>query len=460
MARVLFIACYFPPIGGSGVQRPTKFVKYLPEFGWDPYVIAADAADGEGRDETLLRDIPSSVPVWRVPAPHPQPVRRLQRAVGYAPSPATARVPGEAPALSGRLPHGVKLLRRALVSPLYLVQEPLIDDALYWSLRVARLARGIIERESIDVLLTTSPPWSPLLTGRLLKALTGCPWVADLRDPWTTDVARYHNRGLRRSVDRVVERFCLRSADAVIAVKPDWLQDLRRRTGLPDHDRRFALITNGFDRDDFPQASGCRAQNDIRNICYMGSLYRGAIDPLLSALDRLAPSVRARLHFTLVGYVHPFDLDRLNRSEVRGLFTHRPERMSHPQAVAIMQESAVLLLLLPFDYYPGKIFEYMQAGRPVLAVGREGEASELVSRAGIGSFVAAEDSERLAEMLAAIALDHDRFLAAHYRPRREVIDQYDRVALARRLAEVLDSVKRTGVTNLRQVPYADNGREG
>ncbi len=75
MRKVLVIAYYFPPIGGSGTQRPVKFVKYLPQFGWQPYVISTDRPYGdgsEGRNETLLADIPTDVQDWRVPTPEPQ----------------------------------------------------------------------------------------------------------------------------------------------------------------------------------------------------------------------------------------------------------------------------------------------------------------------------------------------------------------------------------------------------
>ena len=138
MRKALFIAHYFPPIGGSGVQRPTKFVKYLPQFGWQPYVIATNRPYGEeGWDETLLADVPSEVQVWRVPTPHPQPVNQLARLVGWkptAPDPIAATEADGARPTTKQRPSVVKTIRRTVLSPLYLAQKPPIDDQIYWSL--------------------------------------------------------------------------------------------------------------------------------------------------------------------------------------------------------------------------------------------------------------------------------------------------------------------------------------
>lgn len=461
MKRVLFIAYYFPPIGGSGTQRPAKFVKYLPELGWQPYVISTDRPYGdgsEGRDETLLADIPAGVQVWRVPTPQPQPVQRLARLAGWQPRQAAATV-GSITAhadnpevTAASLPLATRL-RRALLAPLYLVQDPPVDPALYWALRIVPVARRSIQQEQIDVVLTTVPPWSALLTGALLRRLTGRPWVADFRDPWTENEFTYTPTPRRRRFDELLERRLLDRADAVVSVTPPWLEGLRRKTRKAD--KPFVLIPNGWDRDDFPDLAAVQAglpppvTADGRIVLlHPGSAYQGEPLPLLAALDLLAAEGVAldRLCFHFIGYVHPEDRQAIAASPHAHLFRLDPQRVPHDQALQLMREAHVLLLLRKGPgASSGKVFEYMMAGRPVLTIGSEtGVAADMVRRCGIGCIVDPNDPERLAQVLRLITLDYEGFVAEYSHLNWEVINQYDRRMLTKQLAEISARVMASG----------------
>jgi len=455
MRKVLFIAYYFPPIGGSGTQRPLKFVKYLPQFGWQPYVISTDRPYGEGsegRDETLLADIPSGVQVWREPTPQPQPVQRLARWVGWQSAAARADnlgTEGEVPLVSPELSF-IKRVRRTLLAPLYLVEKPPVDAALYWALRIVPLARRIIEQEGIDVIFTTVPPWSALLTGALLRRLTGRPWVADFRDPWTDNTFTYFPTPRRRWLDERLERRLLNRADAVISVTVPWLQGLRRRAARSQRDKPFALIPNGWDQDDFPGllavAAGLAppASNNGRIVLlHPGSAYQGEPLPLLRALERLGPQIREQLRFRFIGYLHPLDRAQIQQSPYANCFVLDSQRVPHPEALQLMSESHILLLLLRKGpgASSGKIFEYMVAGRPVLAIGT-GVAEQLVKQCGIGLAVHPEDADGLAAALRRAVEDYGGLVESYYRPNWVVIGGFERRVLAAKLAETLDTVRR------------------
>lgn len=456
MKRVLIIAYYFPPIGGSGVQRPTKFVKYLPQFGWQPYIIATDRPPGEeGWDETLLADVPPSAQVWRVPTPQPQPVNRLARWVGW--QAATARRNGKeavAPdsgALSlSHLSLG-KRLRRALLAPLYLMQEPPVDQALYWSLRVVPLARRIIKQEKIDVVLTSVPPWSPLLTGAGLQKVTGCPWIADFRDPWTDNRLIYLPSWTRRQFDEWLERRLLARVDAVVSVTEPCLRGLREKAMGKGQDKPFFLIPNGWDRGDFPEGDIGRpgeppgvGMNQQVVLLHPGSIYKDGPLPILRALEllQMGKGVLEHLRFKFVGYMHPEDQARIVNSPWHSLFEVETQRVSHPIALQLMRDSGVLLLLLHKqpEASSGKIYEYMVAGRPVLSVG-SGVASDLVQRCGIGCVVHPDAVERLAQLLRQIVVDYGGFVREYYHPDWDVINQYERRVLTGKLAAALDQVQ-------------------
>jgi glycosyltransferase involved in cell wall biosynthesis len=452
MHRVLFIAYYFPPIGGSGVQRPAKFVKYLSEFGWRPYVISTDGGRAQVEfDQTLLGDIPSDVPVWRVPTPHPTPVNWLARWIGWrgnasqAGKEAQAASPGDSLGSSGPL---WKRLRRMLLSPVYLIQEPLVDDALYWSLRIVPLAKTIVEREGIDLILVTAPPWSPLLAASLLGKLTNRPWVADFRDLWTDDTVCYTSTGIRRWLDKWLEGLVVSRANAVVSVSEPCLQILCRKAEERMMNKPVSVITNGWDRSDL--AEGGREQLGVAlnlgkdgtvTLVHPGSSYRGETTAIVRALRLLSsPEVSRQLRFHFVGYVHPQNQAEIGNSERSSSFQIERQRVSHPEAIELMRTSHILLLLGNDSFAArGKTFEYMLIGRPVLAISYGPEAA-LIRECGIGCVVHPDDIGRLAQVLRHIALDYEGFVAEYYHPNWEEINRYDRRALTQQLAEVFARV--------------------
>lgn len=453
MRKVLLIAYYFPPIGGSGVQRPAKFVKHLPEFDWQPYVISTNRPYGdgaEGRDKTLLADLPTDLRVWRVPTPQPRPVYRLAQWLGWRSVAVEAYRRGETPPpaptspAESRPPGRWAQLRHTLLAPLYLIHTPPVDPALYWALGIVPLAQRMIREEQIDVVLTTVPPWSALLTGALLRRLTGRPWVADFRDPWTDNEFTYAPTPLRRRTDEFLERRLLDRTDAVISVTPPWLEGLRSKTRRAD--KPFVLLPNGWDRDDFPNLAQARAglppptSADGRIVLlHPGSAYQGESLPLLAALDCLAAAgvELERLCFHFVGFTHPEDRAAIAASPHSRCFQLDPVRVPHDQALRMMREAHVLLLLRKGPgASSGKVFEYMVVGRPVLSIGA-GVGSRLVEEVGVGIGVAPEDLQTLANALRQIVSDYAGFVAQHYRPVWEVITGYERRALTGKLAEVL-----------------------
>lgn len=454
MRKVLFIAYHFPPIGGSGVQRPGKFVKYLSLYGWQPYVVSTDEDPEQGVDCTLLKDIPGDVNVWRVPTPRPKPVNRLAHAVGWKPATPQMDETSSSPSVQSppqfSLALWVKRLRRAILAPLYLIQNPPVDQNLFWSLRVVPLARQIIKQGDIDVILTTSPPWSPLLTGFLLKLLTGKPWVADFRDPWTDNTFIYFPTAIQRWFDAHLERFLVRRANALVAVTPPLVQGLTERVA-GSKKKPPVLIPNGWDEDDLVsdadvQAGGTLEQNTDGKIILLhpGNAYQGEPLPILKALEQLpgaSSSLETRLQFRFVGYMHPADTAQIHTSAYDALFNITLERVPHPEALHLMRKAHVLLLLLRkgANAYSGKVFEYMVIGKPVLAI-TSGIAADLVHQVGIGCAISPENQEELASALHQIAFDYEGFVDKYYHPNWELIRQYNRKILTERLASVLDAV--------------------
>ena len=264
------------------------------------------------------------------------------------------------------------------------------DEFVSWSATAIPAAIKIVRRESIDVVVTTSPPPSINLIGAAVKRATSVPWVADLRDSIAANpdrrveslAVRVKERG-----QRMVAQLVARSADAVVAVTPT-IADEMRELGA----ERVAVIPNGSDFDDFEGLEYRRG--DRFRITHTGTFF-GKRDPrpFLEALSRSGPEVVARF----VGGLRAADQEW---AEAKGLadrievLPHVPRR----QALELQRDSEALLLLLPEaggrgkTVPSGKIFEYLAAERPILAaVPPDGVAAQMVREAGAGVVVPPDD---------------------------------------------------------------------
>jgi glycosyltransferase involved in cell wall biosynthesis len=330
-----------------------------------------------------------------------------------------------------------------ILAPFSIIQYPPIDGELYWSFRILPEVYKIIKSEDINVIFTTSAPWSVLISGLILQRFTGVPWVADMRDPWTTEELRYRSTGWRYSVDKYIERKCLGNADIVIGVHPKWIEDLGSRSEENHSSGKFVLITNGFDESDFSNhsLSDLNSDNGIK-ISHIGSMFEGSLEPLLTSLENLDNSILINLSLEFIGYIHPKDLDELNKSPVRRIINYQPQRIPHKKALEEMEGSHILFLSLPFEYFPGKIFEYMRTGRPVLAIVHNCSVRELIEKSQVGCVINQDDTDKLSEVLKQIVLDYDGFLQEYYHPNWDYISQFDRRNLTYKLSCVFDRVSK------------------
>jgi glycosyltransferase involved in cell wall biosynthesis len=372
-----------------------------------------------------------------------------------------------------------------LTAPLGPFEFPAVDAGLYWALAIVPGCLRLIRREKIDLIYSSSFPYSDHVTGYLLKKLSGKPWVVDFRDPWTQN-ASARNTGWRYRVDRWVEGRVLRAADRVIGVTPSYTADLRRlAAGRAAED--FVTIENGYDRADFPCAqssAGEVAEADFPNakdnagevaeadfpdakddagkvaeagfveiasqkplamtggrvtLAHVGFVYDGTALPFLRAVEALGEA-GARLRVRFVGGLGATEKSWLAGRKLAAEVTVEPRR-PHGEALEAMRAADFLLLFVipgspESGHYPGKLFEYMTSGRPILLVGSPGDAARLIQQSGTGCGFLASDEQRLVEALRRLIDDPEHFRDEIYHPQMEVIGGYERRALAGKLARV------------------------
>ncbi len=380
--KVLLVTMYFPPSGGGGVQRPLKFATHLPELGIETHVLAPDDSKWIHRDDDLAPPTLAWVHRARYLGPKGRkPAEELHGTQGLE-----------------RFGRQMQLAGRRLLVP---------DENVSWNLTAIPAALRIVKREQIDVVVTTSPPSSVHLVGATVKRATGVPWVADLRD---SVVAHPHRDAERLAVrvkeqgEHAVARLITHNADAIVAVSEAISEEMRERSPKGP----VVTIANGSDFDDF---AGIEHHESSRfRITHTGSFF-GKRDPrpFLSALGRAGfDDVVARF----LGDFRSTDREWAEQQSLGDrleLIPYAPRRAS----LELQRDSEVLLLLIPEaggrgkGVLSGKVFEYLAADRPILAVvPPDGAAAELIRAAGAGVVVAPDDIDG---MVAALRDFHARW---------------------------------------------------
>jgi glycosyltransferase involved in cell wall biosynthesis len=372
--KVLLVTLYFPPAGGGGVQRPLKLATHLPEIGIETHVLAPDDPKWVHRDDELPP--PTLAWVHRVRFIGPEgrkPAEELHGTMGLE-----------------RYARRASLLGRRLLLP---------DENVTYNLTAIPAAIRIVREEGIDVVVTTSPPPSVHFIGAAVKRATGACWVADLRDP----LVAHPHRDAQRVAVRVKEQglhavaaLVARNADAVVGVSDAIADEMRARGPRGP----VVTIANGSDFEDFAGLEYHRGERF--RITHAGSFF-GKRDPrpFLTALSRV-DGVTARF----VG-----DFRAADREWSKGIMD-RMELIpyaSHRRALELQRDSDALLLLIPDaggrgrGVLSGKVFEYLAAERPILAVvPPDGAAAELIRETGAGVVVAPDDIDGMQRELTAM----------------------------------------------------------
>ncbi|MEQ9103152.1 MAG: glycosyltransferase family 4 protein [Rhodothermales bacterium] len=380
--RVLLITYYWPPSGGSGVQRTLKFVKYLREFDWEPVVLTVhpDHAAWPDRDEELLADVPAGVKVIQTRSWDP-----------YA---AYAHLKGATKANAvgvGFLGDAERPDRRERFARWVRANVFLPDARVGWVPFARRESARLLASEPVDAVFTSGPPQSAHLVGAWLQKRTGTPWVADLRDAWP-DVAYGHlmpTGSLAARFDRAVRQRTLERASALVTVSDEVARYMEQETGLP-----FRTLSNGFDPDDIEQAEPKSLPGFT--VVHVGNLSPARNPaPLWDVLtERPWPDVRV----VLVGNVDGSIRRHVASGPLADVVTEHPY-VPHSEALGHMKGAS--LLLLPINrvtdgagIVTGKIYEYVASGRPVLAFGVPGgEADRILRESGAGRVFAYDDRD-------------------------------------------------------------------
>ena len=435
--KVLIITYYFPPSGGSGVQRTLKFVKYLRQFGWEPVVLTARNADYPAYDESLWQDVPENLKIYR--SKIPEPYRLYRKFTGKKPNTATD-VEVQSVEKSDKQTRSERIsqwIRAAFFIP---------DARIFWLFFALPLAVKIVRREKIAVIFSSAPPYTTHLIGGFLKRFTRQPWVADFRDSWIGWHSAPKWRPVcSRKTEIKMEEYVLHHADKILAVSSGVKNDLISRHRRFD-DRRWHILPNGYDEDDFRGVTPLPKDDKI-TITYTGTFF-GNFSPeyLIKAVEALrTENVTAVNKFRLrfVGRIATDILEKIENSPVRDLIELIPYR-PHKTGLAYLLGTDYSFLVIddtPINrgILTGKLFEYIGSGRPILALIPEGDAAEIIRINNLGIVAPPDDvsqiKEALRQILSGKAAEETKSAAAE-----AVKRQFTRKTLTEKLAGIFAEI--------------------
>ena len=423
MKKVLIISYYWPPAGGSGVQRWLKFTKYLPKNNWRPIIYTPENPYFEIKDEKLLGNVPAEAKIWKTAIWEPYALK--DRLFGKGSQSQSAGVISNKNSLKNKV---LNWIRGNIFIP---------DPKVYWVKSSVRFLKKKIKEEGIQHIITTGPPHSMHLIGLSLKIQNPeLKWIADFRDPWSElDLLdEFHLSKSSKAKHKRLERKVLQLADVTLTVSESWVNDLKRLGA-----KNVVLITNGYDSTDFnlkPKKTDkfiighYGLINHLRN---PKNLWKG-----LNVLCDEHKDFNSKLEIHFSGNVDGEVIAEIESfSNLKGKIKELGY-LGHAQVLQEYNEASVLLLLL-FNSdagkgnYPGKIFEYFAAQKPILAFGpSESDTRNLITKTNSGKYFSYDDAN-LRDTILELFRNENRFSFKN-------TGQFSREKLAQMLSDLLNKL--------------------
>ena len=418
--KVLIITYYWPPAGGSGVQRWLKFVKYLQNFDIEPIVYTVDNANYPKEDSSLLNEFPENIKVLKQPIWEPTDLFFWKK-----------KSEQKKDISNSTNSEFLSFIRGNFFIP---------DPKVFWVKRSVKFLNNYLKENNVDVIISTGPPHSMHLIAKKLHQKHRLKWIADLRDPWTD---LYYNREFKqllfaKNKNKKLETSVLKKADCVLTVSNSLKKEFAKKA------KRVAVITNGFD--DEVLTKGLVVLDKKFTISYIGLLPKQSNPKLLfkvlSTLSLENSDFKKDLEIKFIGDISEDVNIEINSYDLSAN-TSFIGYVSHEKAIDYQKKSQVLLLLIPNiekseGILTGKLFEYLTAKRPILAIGPEtGDLSEILKNTNAGVVLNFDNEERLTSEIRKL---YSQYKTGNLKVDSKNIEQYHRKELTNSLSEIIKSL--------------------
>ncbi|MCX7909823.1 MAG: hypothetical protein N2560_09980 [Ignavibacteria bacterium] len=432
MKRLLIVAYYFPPSGGPGVQRVLKYTKYLPEFGWEPVVLTVENGTFPAIDYSLMNEIPNDAKVFRTKIFEPYDLYRIF----------TGKPKGVAIDVNVIKKEGQKVSFKERIAEFIRATFFIPDARVGWLLTAKKKAIEICKKHKVDAIYSSSPPYTCSLIARYVKRKMNIPWIAGFRDPWTGFISTPKRWFLPNAIDKHLEHSVFSEANIVEVAWEGIQKDAQSKYyDLPSE--KFIHIPNGFDPEDYPNIK--YSPNDVFTLTYTGSMYgRRNPESLFKALEKLIIEHKLNLEEFKIKLIGRFGAEVHQMIENTSI-KQRIEVVSylpHQQSLENLMQSDALLLIVDEskeskEIVPGKVYEYLGTGRPILAIApTDGAIAKLIEQTKSGFVAHQTEIDKIGNnflTLFQVWKNNEKFT-----PDFDEISKYSRKEHTKKLAEILN----------------------
>lgn len=420
MKKALIITYYWPPAGGSGVQRWLKFVKYFRDFGIEPVVYTVENSNYPILDESLIKDVPQGIEILKQPIWEPNNLfaffgKKKTESAGFL---------NPNPSLFGKI---LQYIRANYFIP---------DARKFWVKPSTNYLIKYLKSNKIDVVITTGPPHSMHLVGLNLKKELNIKWIADFRDPWT-EIDYFQQLPLtKKSIERhqSLEKEVLKNADAVLVVGKTMGEKFRK------FNSNVVTITNGFDEVITDSIVELDSKFTVTHIGLMNADRNPKI--LWEVLTEIISEnieFAADFELKLIGKADASVIDDISKYRL-SKNVHVIDYVTHDKVVEFQKKSQVLLLIVnnvpsAKGIITGKIFEYLMAKRPILAIAPiNGDVSEIIYETNSGTIIDFDDKIGLKKAILELFA---KFKLGNLRVESKNIAQFHRKELTKKVSELI-----------------------
>jgi glycosyltransferase involved in cell wall biosynthesis len=416
MQKVLFITYFWPPSGKATVHWPLKMIQHLPDFGWQSIVLTADEDTFSSKDESLLKEVDPDLKIFKARTVEPFGLyRRLLGKEKNAPLTASETISTTNRGLRHRL---AVWIRMNLFIP---------DARIGWYWNAVRKGKQILRSENIQAIVSIGPPHTTLLVGKKLSKKFGIPHIPVFIDPWV-DIAYYRDfkrSGLTLAIDRSLERSVLDKSSQIIFITNSMKEDYERR--YPQIKDKTQVLYWGYDEEAFRNYTP-KSANKTEILLHAGNIFDYQNPKALWATLQKEMDNGRNLKIVFVGTVGPSirqsiqDAGLSERTEYKGFLPYKQ------MIEEISTASYLLVCATEKRHVPGKLFEYLRSGKPILAFGDDNEELQRIL------------DEAKAGMIFPYASSGQEFFdyINSMQTNLEIVRQFDRKEIANNLAAILN----------------------
>lgn len=382
MKNVLFITYYWPPSGKASLHWPLKIIKHLPNYGWLPLVLTVDEDTFSQQDSTFNKDIPEEVKVVRAKSYEPFDVyKRL-----------TGKDKDEQLIASETISKKNKSLTHRL--SIWIRMNLFIPDArVGWYFPSVKMGSGLLRKEKIDAIVSIGPPHTTHLVGKKLASKFKLPHVPVFIDPWT-DIAYYKEfkrNSLTRKIDNHLEKLVLQNSKAIVFVTKTMCIDYEKK--YPSIENKTNVLYWGFSEEEFQGIEQKIKSDDEKVIVHAGNIfsYQNPIGFWQQIKKEIDAGNKLKLKF--IGTVDPTIVESINNAGI-AKYTEYLGFVPYKQMLEeICNADFLLVCATEPRHVPGKLFEYLRAGKPIIAFGNDNnEVREILTNANAGMMFGYDDS--------------------------------------------------------------------